>query len=83
MDDKTSVDKTVGIVSVANDGINTGWQCKICTLINDNLSTYCDVCNNPRDDGNNIYDNIQKLVLSLVNQSASQVTFLTCVNVHL
>ena len=68
--------------SAANVNINTEWQCKICTLINDKSSTYCEACRNPSD-GNNIHQNIQKLVISLMKQTASQVTFFTSVNLYL
>ena len=66
----------------ANDSIHTEWQCNICTLINDNLSTYCQACSNPRE-GNNTYHDTQKFVVSLKNQSASQVTFLASVYIQL
>ena len=68
--------------STANGSITTEWQCKLCTLMNDKFSTYCEACSNPRE-GNNTYDDIQKLVVSLINQSASQVTLLTSVYINL
>ena len=68
--------------SAANNSTQTKWQCEICTLINDNLSSYCQACSNPRD-GDNTYQDIQELVLSLMKQTASQVAFFTSVNVYL
>ena len=53
--------------SAANDNSKKEWQCKICTLINDNFSTYCQACSNPCDG---------------INQSTPQVMCLTSVNMH-
>ena len=69
-------------MSAPNDSINNEWQCKTCTLINDNSTTHCQACNNPRD-GQDTYNDIQKLVLSLMNRGVSQVTFFTSVNINL
>ena len=66
MNDRKSADTEVRVLTPE-------WQCKICTLINDNFSIYCDACSNPRD-VNNTYHDMQKLVPSLINQRASQVT---------
>ena len=55
-----------------NDEIKNQWQCKICTLINDTRSTCCEACKSSRD-GNNTYDDIQKLVQLLVDSPKTQV----------
>ena len=78
VNDRTTNVETVGISST----MSSEWQCKICTLMNDVSLTFCEACINPRD-ANNTYVGIQKLVLSLMNQRASQVTFLTSVNIQL
>ena len=53
---------------------NDQWRCKICTFINNKISTHCAACSNPTD-FNNTHDDIEKLVLSLMKQNASQVLF--------
>ena len=85
MSDKALGDTAKSILpsmTAANHSIHEQWQCKMCTLLNDKFAAYCEACNNPRD-GNNTYNDLQKLVVSPMNQSASQVTFLTSVHIHL